>query len=346
MNLRALASGVPASYFGMVLGLAGLGGLWRAAHAVWLLPSVIGEMLTLAASLVWAVLVVLFGLKWLLARQDAVAEIAHPVQGCFVGLIGVATMLIAGGALPYSRSLAIVLFSLGASFTLLVAVWLIGGLWQGDRDPAATTPVLYLPAVAGGFATANTLASFGYADWGQLAFGGGLFSWLAIESVLLHRLLTGPQMAAALRPTFGIQLAPPAVGAMAYMGISQGPPDMLSHALLGYGLLQALVLIRLSGWLRQQPFGPGYWAFTFGATALALTPLRMMERGDSGAAATLAPILFTAANAFVLLVAVRTLWLGIRRASPRCQSRPRQPLRLTNKGDLDRHSVVPRSPAE
>jgi tellurite resistance protein TehA-like permease len=46
------------------------------------------------------------------------------------------------------------------------------------------------------------------ADWGQVIFGGGLFSWLAIESVLLGRMLTGSELAAALRPTLGIQLAP------------------------------------------------------------------------------------------------------------------------------------------
>jgi hypothetical protein len=35
--------------------------------------------------------------------------------------------------------------------------------------------------------------ALGYADWGQVIFGGGLFSWLAIESVLFGRMLTGPE---------------------------------------------------------------------------------------------------------------------------------------------------------
>src|SRR5258708_7184042 len=36
--------------------------------------------------------------------------VAHPVQCCFIGLIGVATMLVAGGILPFSRSIAEILF--------------------------------------------------------------------------------------------------------------------------------------------------------------------------------------------------------------------------------------------
>lgn len=46
--------------------------------------------------IVWAVLVVLYAGKWIFAREQAIAEVRHPVQCCFVGLVGVATMLIAG----------------------------------------------------------------------------------------------------------------------------------------------------------------------------------------------------------------------------------------------------------
>ena len=42
---------VPASFFGIVLGFAGLGSAWRAAHRVWQLPSMIGEALLVVATL-------------------------------------------------------------------------------------------------------------------------------------------------------------------------------------------------------------------------------------------------------------------------------------------------------
>ncbi len=190
-------------------------------------------------------LVVLFALKWLVGRDEALAEAAHPVQCCFIGLAGVATMLVAGGLLPYARGAALALFAVGAVFTVAFAAWRTGGLWRGERDEAATTPVLYLPSVAGCFVTATIAAALGYADWGQLAFGAGLFSWLAIESVLVRRLYNATSLAGALRPTMGVQLAPPAVGAVAYISVMPGPPDLMAHALIGYGLLQALILLRM-----------------------------------------------------------------------------------------------------
>lgn len=303
---------VPASYFGIVLGLAGLGGAWRAAHRVWDLPAAVGESLMAAAVVVWAALAILYALKWIYAVEHAKAELRHPVMCCFIGLGGVATMLVAGAVLPYSRTAAAILAAIGIILTVAFAVWRTGGLWQGERDPATTTPVLYLPTVAGTFVTAIVLAALGYPDWGQLAFGAGLFSWLAIESVLIHRLYTAPQLASVLRPTLGIQLAPPTVGSLAYLSVTTGAPDLLAHAFFGYGLLQALVLIRLLPWIRKQPFAVSYWAFTFGASALATSSVRMIERGETtGPIATMAPYIFAAVTVMIGLIALATLRLVV-----------------------------------
>jgi tellurite resistance protein len=193
------------------------------------------------------------------------------------------------------------------------ALWRTGLLWRGNRDHTATTPALYLPTVAGGFVTAAVSGALGYPDWGQLAFGFALFSWLSIESVLLNRLYTVTTLPIALRPTLGIQLAPPTVGAVAYLSINGGVPDMVAHILVGYGLLMALLLLRLLPWIMEQPFSVSYWAFTFGSAALAIAPIRMAGHGDTGAIALLAPYLFAGANIVVGLVFLGTLRLIVQR---------------------------------
>jgi tellurite resistance protein len=298
---------VPASFFGIVLGLAGLGSDWRAAHLAWSLPAAVGEVLHAAAALSWAVISVLYALKWLAAPAAAREEATHAIQCCFIGLAGVATMLVAQGALPYSRPVASVLFTLGAGFTVAFALWRTGVLWHGGRDPATTTPVLYLPLVAGEFVTGTVAAALGWQEIAELAFGMGFFTWLAIESVLLHRLYTAATLAPALRPTLGIQLAPPAVGAACYLSISGGHSDLFVHMLIGYALLQALLLIRLIPWLAEQPFGGSYWAYTFGATALAGSATRLALDNPTGLFAYIAPVVFVLVNVLVLGIAAGTI---------------------------------------
>lgn len=300
---------VPAAFFAVVLGLAGWGAVWRRAALVYDAPALVGELLMAAAALVWALLIVLYALKWLYAREHALAEAQHPVQCCFIGLAGVAGMLVAGAILPYSHTGAQWLLAPALLFTVGFAVWRTGLLWHGEREDAHTTPVLYLPTVGGGLVSATLLAGLGHTDWAWMAFGAACLSWLAIESVLLRRLYNGPALPPALRPTLGILLAPPAVAGVAYLALTSGAPDALLHMLLGYALLQAMLMVRLLKWISAQPFSMPYWGFSFGLTAIAQIPLGMVARGDTGAAATLAPWLFVAANLGMLWLLIGTLRL-------------------------------------
>ncbi|MEP9375950.1 dicarboxylate transporter/tellurite-resistance protein TehA [Aquabacter sp. CN5-332] len=309
LRLSEIAGNMPASYFGIVLGLAGLGNAWRAAAQAWQFPAFIAEMIYGVAGIVWATLVALYLSKAFLAPEKLAAEAAHPVQCCFIGLAGVSTMLIAGGLATHWQVGADIVFLIGAAFTLCFGIWRTGGLWHGERDAGTTTAVLYLPTVAGSFVSATVISALGHPDWGQLVFGAGLFSWLAMESVLLNRLLTGPTTPIALRPTLGIQLAPAPVGAVAYIAVSGGTPDVFVHALVGYGVLQLFILARLSPWIAEAGAVPGLWAFSFGATAIATAPLRLIAAGDHGAVSILGPFLFVLANLVISGLSIMTLLL-------------------------------------
>jgi len=293
----------------VVLGVAGLGNGWRVVARIWQTPHWIGESLLAVAALIWLVVAVFYVAKWFFARADALAEIRDPVQSCFVGLVGVATLLIAVAIAPYSKAIGWALFALGVAIQFGFSIYLTGSWWRGGRDLGATTPALYLPLGAGNFVTAIALDALGSQGWAILFFGAGLFSWLAIESALLHRLMVHAPMANGLRPTLGIQLAPPTVGTLAWLSSNGGVPDLFAQAMTGYALLQALILLSLLPWIRQQAFSPGYWAFSFGATALTVVLLRMREQKDPVAAADLALPLFILVNLLVAALLIRTIIL-------------------------------------
>jgi tellurite resistance protein len=307
--LKAKRIAVPASFFGIILGLVGLGNCWRVAAKIWYLPTWIGEAIMLLAIAIWLVLLLLYVSKWLWVREEALAEFEHPVLCCFIGLVPVSTVLVALAIAPYSRSIAVTFFVVGALGQLSFGVYRSGRLWMGGRNPETTTPVLYLPTVAGSFVSAIVASALGYREGGVLFFGMGMFSWLVLESIIIQRLYLLDTLPKPLRPTLGIQLAPPVVGCVAYLSITSGYPDTFAHILFGYGMLQALILLRLMSWLFQQPFAASYWAFTFGIAALALSALRLVERGTTGAMEGLAVLLFIGANIAIGSTAVGTVRL-------------------------------------
>jgi tellurite resistance protein len=297
---------ISASLFSIVLGLSGLGQSWRVAARMWHAPQGVGEAILLAATLVWFGLLVAYALHAVRQPAKVVEEFRHPVAGGTPALLGVSTFLIVQAVLPYSRALAAALAVMGLAWHLAFALWHTGVLWQGGRDTLDTAPTLYLPTVAGNFTGAAALATLGRPEWGWLFFGAGVFSWLAIEPLIIHRLWHGQPLPPAQRPLLGIQFAPPVVGAAAALVLQPGSADHWIVMLLGYGLFQMLVGLRLGSWLTKNPFTPSWWAYTFGVASATVACMKLAQSGVPPAQ-TLAIPVFVGANLFIGYLCVRTL---------------------------------------
>ena len=295
---------VPVSFFSIPVGLLAFASTWHVGARLWHLPGDVAQAFTLAGLAAWAGLLALYARKWLVQRADAVAELQHPLQSAFAALVPVSSMLAAVALILFSRDLATGVLVIALAAQLALGLGLNGRLWMGGRPPELVTPAIYLPSVAQSFVAATASAAFGWHQLGLLFFGVGLLAWLALESLILQRAAVGTALPAALRPLLGIQLAPAVVGGGSWLALTTGAPDAFAWLLLGYGLYQGLLLLRLLPWIREQAFVPAYWAFSFGTAALPTLAMRMVERGATGLVAGLAPALFVAANGvFVLLIA-------------------------------------------
>jgi Tellurite resistance protein and related permeases len=299
---------VPASYFGIVLGLSGLGQSWRQAARLWHLPTIFGEFIVWAAAAVWFSLLVLYGLQALKAAEEVRIEFRHPIQGGAPALIGIATLLMVLAFAPYNTAVAWTLAVAGIGWHLIFALAHTGQLWQGGRSRQDTAPSLYLPTVAGNFTSAAALGALGHADWGWLFLGAGVFSWLALESLMIQRFWHGDAVPAVQRPLIGIQFAPPAVCAMAWLVLDPGSSDHWLLMLWGYGIFQLLIGLRLWFWLGEQKFAPSYWAYTFGIASTTTVALKLAA-AHVPAAITLAPVIFIGANLFIGTLLLRTAYL-------------------------------------
>jgi len=295
----------------MVLGLGGLTNGWRTASRMWAWPAFVGEGLAWVTVLIFVGCGVAFTAKWMHSHARAIAEWTDPLLGSFAVLVPMATMVTSLALRVALPGIAWLLCVVGMVGQVVVGTWGTGSLWRGGREPRTITSVLLMPTVGGCFVSALGAGTFGQPDLGWLFFGAGLLSWVVIESVVLQRLLSEP-LPAAQRSTLGIHLTPPAIACVAYLAITQCEPDRFAQMLFGYALLQALVVVRLVPWLRDQSFGLATWAYTFGLSALALGALRCVELGHRGPIAWLAVPLFLVANVVIGGIALGTLVLALR----------------------------------
>ncbi len=319
MNDKRASAGnsIQASAFGVVLGVYGLGKGWTAATGVWNAPPAIGSAILAGADCVWLLLLVLYILKWVRWRASAWDELRHPIKSCYVDLVFSSTLLVSMSILEFSREAALVLAVAGWTGHCVFTVWRAGNLWQGERRQEENTAVLFLPQITGNFISAIAAGTLGYTELAALFFGAGVLSWVPLEALILGRLYSR-ELPPSLRPTLGIRLSPPVTACVAYLTLHDGTPDFLVQCLLGYGLLQAAILLRLSGWIRAQDFVPTYWGFSFGIVALGWSALTITRLGGHGIIEFLALPLFVAENLIVGALLVLTLKLIVsgRRLAP------------------------------
>ena len=303
---------LPAGYYGMVLGIIGMGFAWRYASTLWPVSPHIGEGLVLLAMTIWALLSVAFITRALRFPHSVLSELRHPVQSSFISLFPATTLLVAMGLVPWYRPAALVLFGTGVTVQLGYAAWQSAGLWRGTHPVEATTPGLYLPTVANNFISAMACGALGFHDAGYLFLGAGIFSWLSLEPAILHRLRSAGELAMPLRTSLGIQLAPALVACNAWLAVNGGQADVFAKMLFGYGLLQLLFMLRLMPWYLAQPFNASFWSFSFGVSALASTGLHLGHASPSGLFQAIAVPLFIFTNLIIAFLLVRTAILLVK----------------------------------
>lgn len=299
------AARVPASFFSIVLGLAGLGAAWRAAARAYGVSDWLADaLLAVSAALFLGVLAaqVLRAVRGGTLR----AELEHPVSGSLAALGPASLLLLAAGVSGHSRDVAVVLFWIGAAGQVAIGVWLAGRWLLAPADAKLVTPALHLPAV-GNLVAAIAAGAVGRADAGWLFFGAGVVLWIVVAAALLGRYVSAGELPAAVRPLLALEVAPPAAALVAWQSLGGGAPDNVSRMLLGVALFQALVVARLLGRLRDVPFSPASWAFAFPLAALSAGTLRQSAAAPGSVAGALALPLFIVANAVVAAIAWQTV---------------------------------------
>lgn len=312
-NIKTL----PASYFSITLGLLGLGLALRYAGSVNILPAIIGEGILMFATGLWVIFLLAYILKWVMQTAVAKDELHHLLQCCFISLIPITTMMVGMAKYPQMHTMGIALVAVGTVLQLLFSAYRTAGLWRGTHNFESTTPLVYVSSVAPNFISAAGCAVLGFESLGWLFFGAAMLSWLSFEPAILQRMRNATALQPELRGVLGIQLAPPFVAANTYLLLHNSTVDTITYMLVGYGILQAIFLIRLLPWIFEQGIKLNVWGFSFGLASMVSVGAHFIAEPLGQEIYWVGWVLFVFGLACMALISLRTvvwflnwLWRG------------------------------------
>ena len=316
---RWLGRRMTPNLFSICFGLAGLAEVWQASVSALGTPQAVPDALNILTAVVWIGLVVLYAAQGL---GQIRADLHDAVFAPFPSLAFITGMLLSAAlsrhAFSAGRALVVVFFVL----MLLLGGWLTGQWMAAPLERERMHPGYFLPTVAGGFIGAATLAQVGLHGIAEASLGIGLVCWALLGSVILNRLFFTGMVPPPLIPTLAIELAPPAVGGLAYFNVSGGRTDIFAAALAGYTVLMALVQLRFFSLYRTLSFSGSFWAFAFSYAAAFTDGIVWMDLRHAPGTHFWTIVILVVATGFIGAIAVRTVPLLLKGTLFPAKARP------------------------
>ncbi|MFJ5214578.1 TDT family transporter [Streptomyces sp. NPDC088354] len=299
---------IPVTFFGISLGISGLAGAWLTAAQQGHVPPEVGRALVAVAAVVWCGTLSLY-LRYVLSVRGAFkADMLDSAASPFASLAVITPMLLAAqGIVPYAPDAGRFVVDVFLVLTVLLGGWYTGQWIYGPLGLDQLHPGYFLPTVGGGLVAAFSAAQVGQRRLAEVMFGLGIVSWLVLGSMILARLFFRPPLPPGLSPTLAIEIVPASMASVACFALNDNRVDRLSAVLAGYCLLMILAQIRLLPLFLSLRFTPGFWAFTFSWTTVAITALHWIDRGRPPGGLIASYLVLAAATVLVGAIAVRTL---------------------------------------
>lgn len=260
--------------YSAVMGITGLGLVWRAATSTYALPAWPGETFLASGLAVFVVLTVAQLLRLIFCYQHILAEWQSRASKNFFCAATISGFLLSLGLLPYSIALAKALWIIGVTaqiffLTCTFRRWVIDQLETHEISPVWLIPMVgnASPAFAG--------VDLGFPGLSKMLLFSAILCWALFMPLILWRIVfVRPVTPLKAMPGLAIMVSAPAVISVALYCVYNGVNDAVEF-MAWTALFFAIVLISL--WRRMVPdmFSKSWWGFTFPSTALASSLIRV-----------------------------------------------------------------------
>lgn len=298
----------PINIFALIMGL---GGFAIATHK---LEMIMGWTDTLSmgavtfASVMFVVLLTLYGLKLIRYPKAVKAEWGHPIKLSFFPAVSISMLILSICFMAINKQLSFWLWAVGSTVQLITAISVIR-YWIREthfKEPHLN-PAWFIPAV-GNILVPIAGMSHGFTEISWFFFSFGLLFWIILQTIIFNRLIFHTPIPERMLPTLFILIAPPAVGFLSYTTLIKATSiDPFAHFLYYAGVLFFILLATKINLLVKLKFGLPWWAYSFPMAALTLATFKFYELSGLAYMKTAGIALYVLLTTLIAILLLNTL---------------------------------------
>jgi tellurite resistance protein len=300
---------LPVSLFGSVMGLTGLSLAWRHAQADFNMPAAISDGIGIIAMVVFAALVIAYGIKMATSFAVVRGEFNHPIAGNFFGAFNISLLLLPMIVVKYNAMLAQAMWYVGM-LAMVGLAWTILHRWMTHKQQVEHASPAWLIPVVGMLDVPIAQTALGLDNLHTVmlfAFSVGIFFAIPLFTLVFSRLVFAEPLPDAMKPSLLVLVAPFSVGFLAYVEV-MGQVDTFAGVLYCIMLFMLAVLFtQIRNINKACPFKLSWWAVGFPLSASANAALRYAEYSQNNIAEGIAIVLLAVATIAIIDLLIRTL---------------------------------------
>jgi len=264
----------PVQLFAIIMGLSGFAIVFAKAYHILDFSYWFYAFILFIDTLLFLVIFTSYMLKLAIHPKAVKGEMNHPIKSSFMASISVSFLLISIAYYDFAPTLSIILWFIAAPLQLFFTLLVIKYWISNDLEVVHSNPAWFIPIVGNvlvpvvGVEAAPIYVSLFF-------FSLGMFFWIVLFTIMMNRIIFHNPLAKKLVPTFFIFIAPPAVGFISYLKITDGSIDMFSIFLYSIALFTLLLLLFMLRMYDVKMFFISWWAYTFPLAAITIATLLM-----------------------------------------------------------------------
>jgi tellurite resistance protein len=293
--------------FGCPLGLLGLTLVTLHIETTFGFTHVSGAALLVFTILLFALVAFAYLVKAVTQPSLVRSDWNHPVQSNFFAVISGILVLFGLAILPFSSSVALPFWAIGAFAHLAVTLG-IASKWVGATvfNADSLSPALFLPAV-GNVLVPLAGVSLGFTQLSWFFFSAGLVLWAVLLPIIIWRLLMHSALPDGLLPTLVILMAPPSLLMLDYQRLDPDGSQAILKILYYVSFLFFLIVLTQVPRLSRIDFSLAWWAYTFPTAAFTIGTLTFAQISGVPGFVVFGAILYIVLIGLVLVVLWKTL---------------------------------------
>ncbi len=268
---------LPASFFGMVMGLTGLSIAFIKLSEFYSSFTVVSQISLIVSAVIMVLLLSAYLYKTLRFTTEVRAELKHPIKMNFIPTISISLLLLSIGLHLFGLDTSsFYLWSLGTIIQISLTYWVLYNWVHHDFfTPEHSNPAWFIPIV-GNIIVPIAGVHHAPMELNWFFFSVGIIFWIIVKAILVNRIIFHAPMPEKLIPTLFIFIAPPAVGFIAYIALNQ-ELNQFAMVLYYFGLAMTLLMIVSVHKFCKLNFALSWWAFTFPVAAMIIASYLMAQ---------------------------------------------------------------------